>query len=239
MMTDDCIATVPGPHAVTTDVFAAPNVLVLDCPANPRQWNQLLLDRIRSGDKAAAREMMEANIRLVYSIVGNLMKGYAGPGGRARDQANEELVERGMEGLCNGADHIVKGNLKHDNVTGYLALWIEGAMYRPDDGLIECLPEDRWVQEMEAEDWAQQEATEVPAPEEELMKAEEDIEEEKAYQAILDCCKGEVDRRIVELRRQGKTVEEIMEELHLTATPIHDRLRRIRQRHEEFRRKSQ
>jgi hypothetical protein len=70
------------------------------------------------------------------------MKGYAGPGGRARDQANEELVERGMEGLCNGVDHIVKGNLKHDNVTGYLALWIEGAMYRPDDGLIECLPED-------------------------------------------------------------------------------------------------
>ena len=207
-------------------------------PGDTRQRNQLLLDRIRSGDKAAAAEMMEANMPLVYSIVGQLMKGYTGPEGRARDQANEELVERGMEGLCDGVNHIVQGNLKHDNVTGYLALWIEGAMYRPDDGLIECLPEDRRVQEMEPEDWAQQEATEVPAPEEELMKAEEEIEEEKAYRTILGCCKGEVDQRIVELRRQGKTIEEIMEELHLTATPIHDRLRRIRQRHEEFLRKS-
>lgn len=225
--------------ATTADDLAAANALVLDCPAKPRQRNQRLLDRIRGGDKTAATEMMEANVPLVYSIVGQLMKGYIGPGGRARDQANEELVERGMEGLCDGVDHIARGNLKHDNVTGYLALWIEGAMYRPDDGLIECLPEDRWVQEMEAEDWAQQEATEVSAPEEELMKAEEDIEAEKAYQTILVCCKGEVDRRIVELRRQGKTVEEIMEELHLTATPIHDRLRRIRQRHEEFRQKSQ
>jgi RNA polymerase sigma factor (sigma-70 family) len=220
MTTDDCIATSLA-------------------PAKPRERNQVLLDRIRNGDKAAATDMMEANLPLVYSIVGQMMKGYTGPGGRARQQANEELVERGMEGLCDGVAHVVQGKLKHDNVTGYLALWIEGAMYRPDDGLIECLPEDRRVQEMEAADWAKQEATEVPAPEEELMEAEEGIEEEKAYQAILGCCKGEVDRQIVELRRQGKTVEEIMEELHLTATPIHDRLRRIRQRHEEFRRKSQ
>ena len=231
MMTDDCTAT-------TADDLAAQNVLILDCPANPRERNQLLLARIRSGDKAAAAEMMESNIPLVYSIVGQLMKGYTGPEGRARDQANEELVERGMEGLCDGVDHIVRGNLKHDNVTGYLALWIEGAMYRPDDGLIECLPEKCRVQEMEPQDWAKQEAVAVPAPEEELMKAEEDIEEEKAYQAILQCCKGDVDRRIVQLRRQGKTIEEIMAELHLTATPIHDRLRRIRQRHEEFLRKS-
>jgi len=42
---------------------------------------------------------MEANIRLVYSIVGNLMK--ATPAGRPGARSgNEELVERGMEGLC-------------------------------------------------------------------------------------------------------------------------------------------
>jgi len=237
MTTDDCTTT--APEATKATDLAAPDVMILDRAAKPRERNQVLLDRIRSGDKTAATEMMEANVPLVYSIVGQMMKGYTGPGGRARQQANEELVERGMEGLCDGVDHIVQGKLKHDNVTGYLALWIEGAMYRPDDGLIECLPEDRRVQKMEAADWAKQEATEVPAPEEELMQAEEDIEEEKAYQAILTCCKGEVDRQIVQLRRQGKTVEEIMEQLHLTATPIHDRLRRIRQRHEEFRRKSQ
>jgi hypothetical protein len=83
---------------------------------------------------------------------------------------------------------------------------------------------------MTAKDWAEREAVEVPSPDEELMKAEEDIEAEKAYQAILGCCKGEVDRRIVELRREGRTIEEIMEKLHLTATPIHDRLRKIRER---------
>jgi len=218
---------------------AARDALILGGRANPRDLNKALLDRIRSGDKTAATEMMEANVRLVYSIVGELMKGYTGPEGRARDQANEELVERGMDGLCEGVDHIAKGNLKHDNVTGYLAKWIEGAMCRPDDRLIKYLPEDRRVERMKAEDWAGLEATEVAAPEEELMKAEEDIEEEKTYQAILGCCKDEVDRRIVELRREGRTIEKIMQELHLTATPIHDRLRAIRRRLKEFQRKSQ
>jgi hypothetical protein len=58
MMTDDCLATATAPHATTAADLAAPDALVLDRPANPRQRNQLLLDRIRSGDKAAATEMM-------------------------------------------------------------------------------------------------------------------------------------------------------------------------------------
>jgi hypothetical protein len=48
--------------------------------------------------------------------------------------------------------------------------------------------------------------------------------------------------RVLELRdprEEGRTIEEIMEELHLTATPIHDRLRKIRLRLKEFQRKSQ
>jgi RNA polymerase sigma factor (sigma-70 family) len=221
MITDTGIAAAPMPFVLAETEPA---------PPTPRERNQRLLDRIRNGDKAAATEMMEANVPFVYSIVKRMMDGYTGPEGRARDQANEELVERGMDGLCEGVDHIVRGYLKHDNVTGYLAKWIEGAMCRPDDGIVECLPEDRKVELMTAKDWAEREAVEVPSPDEELMKAEEDIEAEKAYQAILGCCKGEVDRRIVELRREGRTIEEIMEELHLTATPIHDRLRKIRER---------
>jgi len=230
---------IPGEATALPGDPAAPDALVLGCPAKRRERNQLLLDRIRSGDKKAATEMMEANMPFVHWRASRLMDGYTGPEGRAREQALEELTERGMDGLCEGVDHIVKGNLTHDNVIGYLGMWIEGAMYRPDDGLVSYLPEDRRVERMKAEDWAEREAAEVPAPEEELMKAEEDIEEEKAYQVILGCCKGEVDQRIVELRREGRTIEEIMEKLHLTATPIHDRLRKIRLRLKESQRKSQ
>ena len=156
-----------------TGITAVPVPVVLPktepAPSTPRERNQHLLDRIRDGDKAAATEMMEANMPLVHSSAWRLMEGYTGPEGRAREQALEELVERGMEGLCEGVHRIVKGNLKHDNVTGYLARWIEGAMYRPDDRLVSYLPEDRRVEQMKHEDWKRREKTEVPGPEEELM----------------------------------------------------------------------
>jgi len=126
--------------------------------------------------------------------------------------------------------------LKHDNVIGYLALWIEGAMYRPDDGLIEYLPEDRRVEQMRDEDWKRREETEVPGPEEELMEREQATQTMKL---VMRCCKDQTDKKIVRGRLRGWTIEQIAEELGISSSTVHSRLKALREWLTEFQRKSQ
>jgi RNA polymerase sigma factor (sigma-70 family) len=226
VITDSDIATVPVPLVLPQ---AEP------APPTPRQRNQRLLDRIRSGDKAAATEMMEANMPLVHSTAWRFMEGYIGPEGRAREQALEEFIERGMEGLCDGVHHIVMGKLKHDNVTGYLARWIEGAMHRPDDGLVSYLPADRRVEQMKREDWKRRKKTEMPGPEKELMECEQVA---TTMRLLMRCCKDKTDRKIVRGRLRGRTIEQLAEELGISPSTVHGRLKAIRQWLTEFQRKS-
>jgi RNA polymerase sigma factor (sigma-70 family) len=107
--------------------------------------NLALLRRILAGDQTARAKLVLDNMGLVHFWAGKLMRKWVGPtvtirgkGECARKWRREELIERGIAGLVEGAAHVE--NCKHENIGSFLAAWIRGAMFRPDPSLIRDLP---------------------------------------------------------------------------------------------------
>jgi hypothetical protein len=192
--------------------------------------NLELLKLIRSGDKAARHELVEANIGLVYACAKKLMKTAPAVGGcwaaDARRQQYEELVERGYHGLCEGAAHVE--TIKHSRVGPYLWSWIHGAMVRPDQELIENLPPDVKVwQQLNGEldnradnGWAFREMDPARIFWNEWDRAD-------ALLLIFWCCEDTADLQIVKRRLDGQGFGAVARSLGTTPQAVGKRLRRI------------
>ena len=55
---------------------------------------------------------------------------------------------------------------------------------------------------------------------------------------LMRCCKDQTDKRIVRGRLRGRTIEQIAEELGVSMSTVHSRLKALREWLTEFQRKS-
>lgn len=113
--------------------------------------NLALLRRILAGDQTARAKLVLDNMGLVHFWAGRMMEKWCGPHGKRNDGKRgdgrywrrEELIERGIAGLVEGAAHVE--NCRHDRIGAFLGSWVRGAMLRPDPPLIRNLPREKRI----------------------------------------------------------------------------------------------
>ena len=172
---------------------------------------------VREALKAARDDLIEGNVALVKAIAGNFF--WQGP-----DPAPsfDELFSYGLEGLWRAS--LCVHRMKHDNVGRYLAPWIRGMMLRRalQNHPLHKLHRKRKGQEKKRY-LVPYEPKDGPAPDKQAVV--------DRWDSILAACDDDVDRQIVELRRQNESYGSIAETLNVKSkSTISDRLRKIEKR---------
>ncbi len=183
-----------------------------------RRQNETLLRRVRSGDNAARAELAEANLGLVYHTADRIMAGSwaAGP---MRWQQREELIERGYHGLCKACASVER---VRTSVSGYLATAIYRGMTRGDAKLVKWLPPKRHV--YQAHDGQLDRRLDWRSHPERLFY---EADERDTLRLVYWLCGDEVDRRIIDRRRQRMSFAAVARDLGLLPAEIRKRLLRI------------
>jgi RNA polymerase sigma factor (sigma-70 family) len=175
--------------------------------------------RLRTAIEAVQNELILANIPLVKAIAGRFV--WQGP---YPVPSFDELFSYGLEALWRASLRV--HTIKHDNVGRYLARWIRRMMMRRAIQQHSMHKLHRKRKGQEKHYLEQYRPEEGPTP--------DDRDAADRWDSILAACEDDLDRGIVELRRQHETYESIMETLKVRSkSTISNRLKKIAKRMDE------
>jgi hypothetical protein len=175
-----------------------------------------IMARLRAQDEQAREIAYLGHVRLALSIVGRyiaVMKS---------DRLADEMVSAAMEAVATGLAKIMAGEMEHDNLTGYLTAKIHS--YVSD--VIERQPTvsipRRTVRHQIANDKEARKLSRVDFNSPAVLRAVTRREEtDFEINEILDrAIQNDLDRQVIDLRRDGWTDEKIAEFLELSKTSV-------------------
>lgn len=177
----------------------------------PDEAKNILISKLKAGDKSVINELVNGHIRLAISIVSKYS--------RNRPNYKDEFISLAMCSLVTECHNIANGVTEiDDNLTGYLTSRIHSVCANYNGS---SLRRSLYTNDLVR-----------------VNVGEATIESELSYSDLKEliqlACRTPRDRHIVELRRQQYTYEEIGEKLNLNTSWICKLLREIESRFDKL-----